>query len=240
MSMGQSVKGRGVATGLAMAAVLAGTGAAAQAAPDLTGTRLSVSADGVVTRVPDQVTVSAGVTSVAGSAEAALAANRTAMTAVVDRLRRAGVADRDIQTNQITLNPQMSEDGGKPPVVTGYAARNAVTVRFREVNRAGAILDALVAAGATDIDGPDFGYADPDAGLDEARARAVAAARARAEVYAKAAGLHVRRIVSIDEQGVSSPGPVPMRPMMLRMAKTPILAGEGERRVTVAVTFELE
>jgi uncharacterized protein len=211
--------------------------------PVITGTRLDISARGAVTRVPDVAVISAGVVTQGADARGAMSTNASAMAQVLAALRKAGVADRDMATAQIALSPQYRYAENRPPVVTGYQATNSVTVRFREIAKSGAILDALVAAGANQINGPSLVIDKPEAALDEARIAAMKTARARAELYARAAGLTVKRIVIISESG-DIPQPIPM-PMMRAqmadsgMAKTEVVPGEQEVGVTVAVTFEL-
>jgi uncharacterized protein YggE len=219
----------------------------AQVAPlpvaTLAGTRLDIVATGEVARVPDIATISAGVVTQATTASAALAENATRMTATVAALRRAGVAERDIQSAAISLSPQYRYGENVPPVLTGYQASNQVTIRFRDIKRAGAILDALVQAGANQINGPAFSLDKPAAALDEARTAAMALARTRADLYARAAGMTVRRIVAIAEEGEQTNQPRPMMASMaLRMEKdsTPVQAGEQTLGVTVRVTFELQ
>lgn len=208
----------------------------------IAGTRLDVNADGQVTRAPDIVTVSAGVVTQASNAAAAMAENAKKMAATVSALKRAGVADRDIRTAALSLQPQYRYADNQPPVITGYQANNSLTVTFRDIGRTGAILDALVAAGVNQIGGPDFALEHPDAALDEARVQAVQKARAKAEVYAKAAGLSIKRIVAISENGGYSPQPP--RPMMMAMARSKeasdLQPGEEKIGVTVNVTFELQ
>ncbi len=205
-------------------------------------TLLDVTAEGKVTRVPDIATIRAGVVSQSPTAAAALADNAARMTRVVAALRRAGVAERDLQTAQIQLQPQYRYAENQPPAITGYQASNSVSVRFRDVAKSGAILDALVAQGANQIDGPNLSVDAADAALDEARTDAIRRARARAELYAKAAGMRVERILTIVEGGGQMPPP-PM-PMMARMSvqsadSTPVVAGEQELDVTVSVRFLL-
>lgn len=208
------------------------------------GTLLDISAEGRVQRVPDLATIRAGVVAQAPTAAAALRDQSRAMARVLLALKRAGVVDRDIQTAQVGLAPQYRYVENQPPVITGYQATNSVAVRFHDIGRAGGILDALVAAGANQIDGPDLAVERPEAALDEARTAAVATARARAELYARAAGLRVRRIVSIAETGVETGGPRP--PVMYRVAaaqadaSTPIVAGLRDLSVTVQVRFLLD
>jgi len=210
----------------------------------ITGTELDVQATGTSTRTPDIATISAGVVTQASKAGDAMAANARAMTAAIAALKRAGVADRDIQTQSINLQPQYRYADNQPPMLTGYQASNRVSVRLRDLQKAGGVIDALVGAGANQIDGPALSVDQPDAALDEARdearAKALAKARARAELYAKAAGLTVRRIVRISE---SDAVPPPMRPMAMMASKraeaTPVEAGEQELTVNLSVVFEL-
>jgi uncharacterized protein len=210
--------------------------------PTISGTRLDILARGVVSRVPDVAVISAGVVTQAVDARGAMATNASAMAQVLAALRKAGVADRDMATAQIALNPQYRYAENRPPVVTGYQANNSVTVRFREIAKSGAILDALVAAGANQINGPTLTIDKPEAALDEARLDAMKIARARAELYARAAGMTIKRIVAISESSDMS-RPVPMPMMRAQMAdaaaKTEIVPGEQEVGVSVAVTFEL-
>lgn len=208
------------------------------------GTTLDISAEGRVSRVPDVATIRAGVVAQAPTAAAALAERSTRMTRVLAALKKAGIQPRDIATAQVGLQPQYRYTDGQPPVITGYQATNSVSVRFREIDRAGAILDALVAAGANQMEGPDLTVDQPEAALDEARTLAVTKARARAELYARAAGLHVRRILSISEGGVENGGPRPpvlyARAAAADSAQTQIAAGERDLSVTVQVRFLLD
>lgn len=208
----------------------------------IAGTRLDVSADGQVRQAPDIATVSAGVVTQASNAASAMAENAKRMAATVAALKRAGVADKDIRTASLSLQPQYRYADNQPPAITGYQASNQLTVTFRDIARTGAILDALVAAGVNQIGGPDFALEHPDAALDEARVQAVQKARAKAEVYAKAAGLSIKRIVAIGESGGYAPQPP--RPMMMAMARakeaTDLQPGEEKIGVTVNVTFELQ
>lgn len=219
--------------------------AAAPAEPVLApgATRLDLTAEGSVERVSDVAQVTAGVVTQAATAQAAMAENATRMQATLAALRRAGVAPRDLQTASVDLSPQYRYGENQPPILTGYQATNQVVVRLRQIDRAGAVLDSLVAAGANRIDGPTLSVDAPEAALDEARGKAVAAARQRADLYAKAAGLRVVRILSISEAGEGGPvPPVPMA-MMARSAKaeadTAIAAGEQKLAVRVSVSFEL-
>lgn len=233
---------------LLMPAVLAAaTPAMAQTAPTFLpdGALLDVSAEGRTARVPDVATIRAGVVTQGQTAAAALSENATRMARVLAALKQAGVAARDIRTASVALNPQYRYTEGQPPAVTGYQASNSVSIRFRDVAKSGAILDALVAQGANQIDGPTLSLDKPDAALDEARTDAVKIARSRAELYAKAAGMSVVRIVTISENGTND-GSNPQPPVfaMARAMKasdsTPIAAGETQVSVTVTVRFLLK
>lgn len=206
-------------------------------------TLLEVSAEGRTTRVPDVATITAGVVTQAPTAAAAFAANAEKMASVLAALDKAGVARRDTQTASVQLQPQYRYGDNQPPVLTGYQANNNVAIKLRDVARGGRVIDALVTAGANQVNGPVLTIDQPDAAMDEARTDAVTRARARAELYAKAAGLRVERILSISEDGGDMPAPP--RPYMLQRvaaapaADTEMRAGEQEVTVRVAMRFLL-
>jgi uncharacterized protein YggE len=210
----------------------------------LDGTRLDVVATGEVSRVPDIARITAGVVTVAPTATAALAQNATQMASVRAALKRAGIADRDIQTSSINLYPDYRQDAqGNNPQITGYRASNEVSVRFRDIAATGRILDALVAQGANQINGPMLAIDKPEAALDEARTQALANARARAALYARALGKKVGRILSISEAGANYAPPV----IMMRQAargnvadSTSVDPGEQSVAISLSVSFELE
>ena len=207
------------------------------------GTVLDVVAEGRTTRVPDLATVRAGVVTQSATAAGALGDNAAAMNRVLAALRRAGVQARDLATATVSLQPQYRYAENQPPAITGYQATNSVAVRFRNVARAGPILDALAAAGAYHTDGPTPSVGEPDAALDEARVDAVRRARARADLYARAAGLRVERMVSIVEAGQDAGGPDRPPVVYARAAstdaKTTVAPGEKDVTVTVQVRFLL-
>ncbi|QNM81946.1 SIMPL domain-containing protein [Sphingomonas sabuli] len=210
-------------------------------AQPISGTRLDVSATGAVTRVPDIAVISAGVVTRAATASQALQQNSTRMERVLAALRSAGVADRDIQTSSINLNPEYRYQDGQAPQLTGYTATNSVTIRFRDIRNSGSILDALVAQGANQINGPSMTIDKPEAALDEARSRAIAAGLARAQLYASALGKRVGRVLSINESGgYSPPQPMPYAAMArAQSADTKIEPGEQKLEISVAMAFEL-
>ena len=231
---------------LAIGAAAVPGAASAQQTPTvtqtITGTRLDISASGEVTRVPDLAIISAGVVTRSASASGAIQQAAARMARVRDALRQAGIADRDIQTSNISLNPEYIYANNQPPKLNGYTASNQVSVRFRDIANAGTILDALVKEGANSINGPNLTIDKPEAALDDARAKAVATGRARAELYARSLGMRIVRVVSISESGGYSPPP-PMPVMMAERAQaadSKIDPGEQKLQVNLAMTFELQ
>ena len=230
--------------------------AAAQTGPapvlGLNGTLLTISADGRVNAAPDIATFSAGVVSQGKTASEALAANAADMSRVIAALKRAGIAERDIQTSNLSLSPVYQPQRSLPdgtvtpaqPTIIGYQANNSVNVRQRNLKDYGKVIDTLVSSGANQVNGPSFEVENPDPVLDAARTAAMKKARTRAELYARAAGLRVSRILSISESG----GWSPPQPVMYRMAMeaapppappSPVQAGELQMTMNVTVQFEL-
>lgn len=230
------------------AGALPATPAAAQQttiefAQPIAGTKLDITASGEVSRVPDVAVISAGVVTRATTAAEALQQNSARMARVLDALKRSGVADRDVQTTSINLNPEYRYVENQPPQLVGYTASNQVTVRFRDIRNSGRILDALVAEGANQINGPTMVIDKPEEALDEARANAIAKGQARARLYAAALGKRVVRVLSISESGgYAVPPPMPYGAMAARAesADTKIVPGEQKVEVSVAMTFELQ
>jgi uncharacterized protein YggE len=232
-------------TALALGAAAVPASAMAQAVaavPALTGTRLDISATGEVTRVPDVAIISAGVQTLQPTATGAIEENAARMERVRAALKRAGIDDKDIQTSAINLNPEYQYDQNRPPRLTGYRATNTVNVKFRDLKRTGAILDALVAEGANQINGPNLTIDKPETALDEARTKALANGRARADLYARALGMRVVRLLSVSEGGgYSVPPPMPMMAgAMERDASTKIDPGTQQLQVSVSMSFELQ
>ena len=226
-------------------------------------TLLTVSAEGRSLRKPELAVFTAGVTTQGKTAGEALAANSRAMTGVIAALKRAGIAERDIQTSNLSINPIYSDPEreammaarvtGQPYVppseprvarIVGYNASNNVSVRQRRLGDYGKVIDTLVAAGANQINGPSFQMDDPDPALDEARLAAMTKARARADLYARAAGMRVLRILSISESGgYYGPPQVMFARAESAMAPppppAPVEAGELQLTANVTVLFEL-
>ncbi len=209
----------------------------------ITGTRLDLNVTGESTRVPDVAIISTGVVTRSATASGAIQQAATSMARVRSALKAGGIADRDIQTSNLSLNPEYRYVENQPPQLTGYTATNQLTVRFRDIAQTGKIIDALVREGANQINGPNLTIDKPEAALDEARANAVAMGRARADLYARSLGLRVVRVVSVAESGgYSPPPPMPYGGMTARAqaADSKIDAGEQKLQVTLGMTFELQ
>jgi uncharacterized protein YggE len=234
---------------LLMAAALPPTPLLAQPTDQVTqaiaGTRLDLNVTGEVTRVPDLAIITAGVVTRSPTATAALQENAQKMSRVVAALKAAGIADKDIQTSSINLNAEYRYPENQSPQLTGYSASNQVTIRFHDIRNSGKILDALVGEGANQINGPNMSIEHPEAALDEARAKAIAAGRARAELYARTLGMRVVRVVYVSESGgnYAPPPPAPPPPPMAARAErayTPVEPGEQKLQVNLSMIFELQ
>jgi uncharacterized protein YggE len=190
------------------------------------------------------------------------------MERVITALRAAGIAERDIQTANLSINPIYADPNrdaimtarmsGQPyippppeqqvPKIIGYSANNNVSVRQRDLKRFGTVIDTLAGAGANQISGPAFQLDNPDPALDQARLEAVKIARARAELYANATGLRIVRILSINESG-GYYGPPPVmfaRDIMVTASSappppppSPVQPGELQMTTSVTMQFEL-
>ncbi len=226
--------------GAVMTAAL--TPSTAQTAPAAAPRTLSMNGQGEVKAAPDMAQVSAGVTTSAPTAAAALAANSTRMTAVFAAIKKLGVPEKNIQTVNFSISPQYTNPGNNLPMrLTGYQVNNEVSVRLDDVSKVGAALDVLVTAGTNQMNGISFGIKDQAPLMTEARTRAVADARAKAETYAKAAGVTLGAILAISENGYSTPRPLyRMAPMaMAAPAPPPVAAGEESVSANVSIVWEI-
>lgn len=223
------------------------TAALAQAAPApaetmFRATTLSLSAHGEVNAPPDMATINLGVMTEGPTAAAAMAANSARMAQVLAALKVAGIAARDIQTSNLNLTAKYVYAPNQPPRQTGYQASNDVTVAVHDLSRLGSAVDATVTAGANQVNGISFGLADPTAAENAARQDAVKALQAKADLYARATGYRVIRLVSLSEGG----GYAPVRPVafagaaeMRAAAPTPVSPGELKVRIDVTGLYEL-
>jgi uncharacterized protein YggE len=260
---------KALAAALALAALP--TPALAQAAQPAVAvapgnTVLTVTAEGKTFRAPDVAVFNAGVTTQGQTAAAALGENSRAMTEVIAALKRSGIAERDIQTSNLSISPVYSDPNrdamlaaratGQPyvpppqpavPKIVGYQATNNVSVRQRDLKNFGKVIDTLAAAGANQVNGPMFQMDNAEPALNEARLDAVRTARERAELYANATGLRIVRILSITEGG-GYYGPPPVAFMAAERAgappappppPAPVQPGELQQTASVTVLYEL-
>lgn len=228
---------RTIVTAAGLAVALPAGAALAQAAPPA---QITVTGEGVVTAAPDMATVSLGVTSTGDTATAAMDANSAALAAVLERIKAAGVEDRDIQTASLQLNPTWSAyDSAEGQKITGYTATNQIDLRVRDLAQLGAVLDAAIKDGANTLNGITFGVTEPDPLLDEARKTAVANARARAELLTQAAGVGLGRVLSISEGGGMMPPPPMYKMEMAAASPVPIEGGEVNLMASVTLTYEI-
>jgi uncharacterized protein YggE len=200
---------------------------------------ISMTGHGEVKAVPDQAQVSAGVTTSATTAAQALAANTARMKSVFAALEKLGIADKNIQTANFSVSPQYATGNNESPRLTGYQVNNEVSVQLEDVGKLGAALDALVTAGANQMNGISFSIRNPAPMLEKARAEAIADARARAETYAKAAGVSLGPILSISEGGSEAPRPMYRVMAMAAGRSVPVAAGEQSVTADAAVVWEI-
>jgi len=200
---------------------------------------ISMAGHGEVRAAPDMVSVTAGVTTNAATAAQALAANSVRMKTVFSALQKLGIPDKNIQTMNFSVSPQYATGNNEAPRLTGYQVNNDVSVRLEDVGRLGGALDALVGAGANQMNGISFGIRDPAPLLEKARMQAIADARARAETYAKAAGVTLGSILSISEGGADAPRPMYKVMAMAEARSVPVAAGEQSVAADVSVVWEI-
>ena|SRR5919201_857643 len=223
---------------LGAAVVFAGVGrpGAAHGSPAPGGRGITVTGTGTATAVPNEASFSFGVQSEGATAAAAQAANAERMARVVAALKAAGIAARDLQTADVSVYPDWSRDGSR---IEGFRAHASVQANVRQIARAGAAVDAAVAAGATETSGPSLERGDRAALYRTALRKAVADARAKAHALAAEAEVQLGRVVRVDENGVmSQPQPVYAQALAAR-AETEIEPGTQETQATVTVTFAL-
>ena len=223
------------------AAIAAGTLIAAPAlAQTVPPAMISVTGEATVSVPPDLAQIDAGVTSEAKTAREASDANNAAMGKVLLALKGAGIEEKDYQTSRLSLQPESAPNRpGGPATIVGYRASNRVTVRLHDVSKVASVIDMLVAAGANDIGGINFTVSQASKLLDDAREQAIADARRKAEIYAKAAGVTLGAPLSISEGG--TPVPIPYRRTAAGMAPSaPVAQGEETLQVTVAVSWAIK
>ncbi len=222
---------------IAAGRLLAAPAAMAQTVPPA---MISVTGEATVSVPPDQAQIDAGVTTEAKTAREASDANNAAMGKVLLALKGASIEEKDYQTSRLSLQPESAPNRSTgPATIVGYRASNRVTIRLRDVSKVASMIDTLVGAGANDIGGINFTVSQASKLLDDAREQAIADARRKAEIYAKAAGVTLGAPLSISEGG--TPVPIPYRRMAVGMAAAaPVAQGEETLQVTVAVSWAIK
>jgi uncharacterized protein len=223
---------------LALALALFASAAQAQDAPRT----ISVTGTGEVAVAPDMAIVTVGATSEAGTAAEALSVTSVAVSAALEVLTKAGIESRDIQTSGVSISPRMvwPTNGNGAPRIEGYVASNQLTARVRDLEMLGGVLDAVVSSGANTLSGVAFALSEPRAAEDAARRAAVTDARARAELYAEAAGVALGAVQQISEEGFAAPMPRMMAAEAARSdAAVPVAPGELNISARVRVVFAI-
>ena len=232
-----------VPTAIALAALATAPATAADIQVQATGPVIELVVNEQVEVEPDTVTISAGVTTQAMTASDALRQNSTQMQSVIDRLRSLGIPERDIQTTRINLNARFDYDQQtRRQVFRGYEASNQVSVKLRDTEGVGNVLDALVQAGANNINGPRFSVSDDTQPKAEARRRALERARSMAMDYARVAGYSNVRVLKIAESVQGNAREYAADAIMVTAQRSagapPVQPGMVETGVTVSVTYE--
>ena len=236
----------GLAIGL-LAAALGGPGVGAALAQDDADEKIrsiNVSGIGRVKVQPDVADIQLGVTKQGEDAGQASDRAATTMDAVIQALLEAGIAEADIQTANLSLNPIYDWDDN-PPNIVGWEATNLVNITVRDVSQVGPVVDAATAAGATNVNGITFRLEDSTEAESTARTEAVADAEAKAQQLAEAAGVNIIAVVTIDEVGDQEPPPIFFGRAEAAFdtaagAPTPVLPGEVEISVNVDIRYEIE
>lgn len=214
--------------------------AAAAAEQDGVG-KLTLTGEGIVAMAPDMATVTLGAVAENPEAAIAMAELRERMSEIMAQVEAAGIEERDVQTSGLSLSPRWKGDYRKSeaPGIETFVAASQIVLRIRDLDALGPLIDKLIADGANEFRGLQFGLQAPQPAQDDARRAAVAEARRKAELYAEAAGVTLGPILSIDEHGGVQPRM--MRAEMASMAgdSMPIAAGELEVRASVGVTWAL-
>ncbi|PSH69562.1 hypothetical protein CU102_07105 [Phyllobacterium brassicacearum] len=212
--------------------------------------RITVTGEGEAAAAPDMAILSLVVLQEKPTAREALTANNEAMAKVLDAMKKAGIAERDLQTSGFSIDPRYvypeNKDNTQPPQapkIVGYAVSNSLTVRVRDLKKVGDILDQSVTLGVNQGGNLTFTNDKPETVVEEARKKAVANALAKAKTLTEAAGVSLGKVIEISEQSYS-PRPMPMgREKMMAAApadSVPVAAGENTYNVNVNVTFELK
>ncbi|SDR34840.1 SIMPL domain-containing protein [Pseudovibrio sp. Tun.PSC04-5.I4] len=230
--------------GLVAAALVVSSGVNAKA--EALAGKITISGSGSVNVAPDMATLVSSVITQGDDAKSALQQNSITMRGILDDVESAGIAKKNIQTTGFNISPvydniRVKNGERRAPQIVGYRVRNGLRINLQDITKIGATLDMLVQNGSNDVGQVQFGVSEPEKYIDEAREDAVKDARAKAEIYANAAGVSLGKVLSISEAGYN-PSPYPEM-MMQRSAKMdsapPIAAGQETLSSSVTITYEL-
>ena len=236
---------RALASPMAALALAAGLSATpADAAEDQSMNRtIIVTGNGEASAPPDMAFLNLGVEAEGATAAEALRKNSAQMDATIKSLRDAGVDKKDIQTSSLNVGAKYdySRDNS-PPRIIGYQATNTVSVKLRNLDKAGSVIDKAIGVGANRLDSISFGFADPKPLMNSARKAAVADARDRAVLYADAAGVKLGSVLQISDSYSQAPGPIPAMARMeaADFKSVPISTGESSMSANVTIIFAIE
>ena len=240
---------RWLAVGLAVGLLVAGIASplfsaphtfAANPDPTTNEHTISVTGTGKVTISPDTADIRLGVVASGRTVKAVRASAAASMTSVIEALKKLGIADKDIQTSWVSLQPTYDYNVGTyPPKITGYQFSNTVSVTIRDLDKVGDAIDNALAAGATTLDGITFRVADEAAAEAQARTAAMAEAKAKAQALASAAGVTIAGVASISETVAPTPYPIYYGAAQAagKDASTPVQPGTADISITVAVVY---
>ena len=197
---------------------------------------VTVTGEATISVAPDTSIIRIGVTSQGKTAREASEANAKQMTGVLAAIKGAGIADKDVQTSRLSLQPQYDPNKAGAAHLLGFQVTNQVTVKIHDINNLPGVLDRAIAAGANEMSGIEFVVSEQSKLLDEARDEAITDAHRKAEIYAHAAGAKVGHVVAISESTAGSP---PIAMQALRAGSVPVAPGEQTLRAQVTVSYEL-
>lgn len=201
--------------------------------------QITVTGEGRVSAAPDMAVLRLGVSREARKASDAMRLASEAAAAVLAQVKKAGVAARDVQTANVSLSPRWQNEKNTAPRIVGYIASNDLSVRVRDLESLGALMDSVVSDGANQMNGLSFAIAEPRPLQDQARQAAVADARAKAELLAQAAEVSLGAVMTISESG-GFRAPVAMaRGAMMEFSAVPIAAGEMDVNASVTIVFSI-
>lgn len=206
-------------------------------------TKVSVTGDSIVQAQPDTAILTVSVVTQGRLALDAQRENATKSDAVVRALKNAAGSGAEVKTSGYSLQPIRVYKEGQPPVITGYEARNSVTVTLSDLTKVGAVIDATAQAGANDVAGISFTLRKDRPARDQALAEATREALSKAQVIATALGGRVLRIVEVQEEGVERPRPIySVQSQMMRTTavETPIEVGMLDITSRVQLVAEIE